>query len=124
YLGFTPPGWVLRSWREPELAEFFDCLDDLIEEQELTVLLRELQTCVSRAIGLRGAFAGIWDEASANLVYCATTTTGSAAALPAAAEAEGTLLHTPPDALVAGIAFSQQRSIYAEDVDELDPVNA
>ena len=124
YLGFSPPGWILRSWREPELREFLDRLDELAEQQELPVLLRELQISISRALGLRGAFAGIWEEDSANLVYCATIITDSVAALPAAIQVEGTLLRTPPDALIAGIAFSQQRSIYTEDVDEMDPANA
>ncbi|HLY66756.1 MAG TPA: GAF domain-containing sensor histidine kinase, partial [Chloroflexota bacterium] len=125
YLGFATPRWVLRSWREPELLAFLDGADQLAAQSDVAGLLHELQSAVSGALGLRGAFVGLWHEDENVLEYGATRFTAEQIrGTDARLSIEGELLRTPVDVLIGGQCFVSQKPIYTENVEDLDPEHA
>ena len=125
YLGFTTPQWLLRMWRQPELTDFMEHMGELAEQSDVVGLLAQLQIAVSRALGLRGGFVGLWNEDMRVLEYNAThISTVPDVPVDPSFRIEDGLLRTPSDALVAGKAFSEQRPLYVEKVEEIDTEHA
>lgn len=123
YVGFTTPKLLLLSWREPDLRRFLARAEAVAEQTATAGMIRELQSAVGEAVGLPGAFVGLWDERENVLQYALARAPG----LPTGDSQlvlENGILRTPPHLLVAGKCFSEQQPLYSEDVHSLDPDHA
>ncbi|HUF06027.1 MAG TPA: ATP-binding protein [Candidatus Binatia bacterium] len=109
FLGFAPPTWVRRAWREPHLRRFLQGsihLTGLTDERRAIV---ELEHAAAAALGASGASIGVADPENATLRYV---------------DAAGAWVEAPEDAYVAGRAFIQQRRVVALDAVASDPEHA
>ncbi len=109
FLGFAPPTWVRRAWREPHLRRFLQGsvhLTGLTDERRAIV---ELEHAAAAALGASGASIGVADPENATLRYV---------------DAVGAWIDAPEDAYVAGRAFIQQRRVVALDAVASDPEHA
>ena len=109
FLGFAPPAWIRRAWREPDLRRFLERslhLSGLTDERRAVV---EIQRAAAAAFGAAGAAIGLAVEGQPVLRYV---------------DAGGEWIVYPDDAFIAGRAFSQQRRVVAMNAAEFDPENA
>lgn len=109
FLGFAPPAWVRRAWREPDLRRFLERSVHLAGVSDEHEALTELERAAAAALGARGASIGLADEERATIRY----------ALPTGDWAE-----FPEDAYIAGRAFRQQRRLVVHNASEADPDHA
>jgi signal transduction histidine kinase len=61
FVGFAPPGWLRRSWQEPELRAFLGRAAALPRLPDTQSIVEELQRGAANAVGAAGALIGLWD---------------------------------------------------------------
>ncbi|MGH2388703.1 MAG: hypothetical protein ACRDIE_10915, partial [Chloroflexota bacterium] len=69
YIGFAPPGWLRRTWQEPELRAFFGRAAGLAGLAGTAEIVHELERGVSAALGVARASLGVWDDAAGILRF-------------------------------------------------------
>jgi signal transduction histidine kinase len=109
FLGFAPPTWIRRAWREPDLRNFLERsihLPTLTDERRAVI---EIQNAAAAAFGASGAAIGLAVPGQPILRYV---------------NREGEWVEYPDDAFIAGTAFRQQRRVVALDASEADPEHA
>lgn len=109
FLGFAPPSWVRRAWREPELRGFLERSIQLVGVADERTVIVELEHAVAAAFGAEGASIGISDGERSVLRYPART---------------GGWAEFPDGQFIAGRAFTEQRRVVALDAVTADPENA
>ena len=109
FLGFAPPAWVRRAWREPDLRRFLERSVHLAGVADEYAALTELERAAAAAFGARGASIGLADEERRTLRY---------------ALADGGWGEFPDDVYIAGRAFSHQRRLVVHNAPEADPEHA
>ncbi|MDQ3691070.1 MAG: ATP-binding protein [Chloroflexota bacterium] len=109
FLGFAPPAWVRRAWREPDLRVFLERSIHLMGVNDERQLVLELQQSAAAAFGATGASIGISDAERPVLRYD---------------NGAGKWMELPEADFIAGRAFTQQRRVVALDAATTDPVNA
>ena len=109
FLGFAPPAWVRRAWREPDLRRFLERSVHLAGVSDEHAALTELERTAAAAFGASGASIGLADQERKIIRY----------ALPAGGWGE-----FPDDAYIAGRAFGEQRRLIVHDAPEADPDHA
>lgn len=109
YLGFAPPAWIRRAWREPDLRRFLERSVHLPGVADDYAAVSELQRAAAAAFGARGASIGLHDPDRSVIRY------------PLGA---GGWTEFPDDAYIAGRAFSEQRRVVAHDAPAADPDHA
>lgn len=109
FLGFAPPAWVRRAWREPELRGFLEHSVHIAGVADERVAIAELNAAVASTLGARGASIGVADHERALLRYV---------------DAGGEWVEYPDDQFLAGRAFIEQRRIIVADAGAEDPENA
>jgi signal transduction histidine kinase len=109
FLGFAPPDWIRRAWREPDLRRFLERslqLSALRDERRAVI---EIQHAAAAAFGAAGASIGLAVEGHPVLRYV---------------DASGEWIEYPDDAFIAGRAFREQRRVVAMDAAGADPEHA
>jgi signal transduction histidine kinase len=109
FLGFAPPGWIRRAWREPDLREFLQRSIHLATLTDERKAIRDLQQAVADTFGATGAAIGVADPARGVLRYASNS---------------GDWLDSPDDAFIGGRAFTEQRRIVTHDAAGEDPEHA
>ena len=109
FLGFAPPAWVRRAWREPDLRRFLERSVHLAGVADEHAAITELERAAAAAFGATGASIGLADADRRIIRY----------ALPAGGWSE-----FADDVYIAGRAFTQQRRVVAHDAPEADPDHA
>jgi signal transduction histidine kinase len=108
FLGFAPPTWIRRAWREPDLRGFLERSIHLAAVADERAALREMEAAAAAAFGATGAAIGLADADRSTLRY----------------PVDDGWAEYPADRFVAGRAFSQQRRVVAIDAVAEDPENA
>jgi signal transduction histidine kinase len=109
FLGFAPPAWIRRAWREPDLRRFLEHSVHLAGMTDERRALVEIQQAAADAFGATGSAIGLVDESRPVLRYVGS---------------DGEWLEYPDDAFIGGRAFREQRRIVALDAGTTDPENA
>ncbi|HEX5038866.1 MAG TPA: ATP-binding protein [Candidatus Limnocylindria bacterium] len=109
FLGFAPPAWIRRAWREPELRRFLQRSMQLAWVADERRMVLELQNAAAEAFGAGGASIGIAVPERRLLRY---------------ATRDGSWVEHPDDAFIAGRAFTEQRRIFVHDAGAADPEHA
>jgi signal transduction histidine kinase len=109
FLGFAPPAWIRRAWREPDLRRFLERSVHLAGVADEHAALTELERAAAAAFGASGASIGLADEGRRIIRY----------ALPAGGWDE-----FADDAYIGGRAFSEQRRLVVHNAPEADPDHA
>ena len=109
FLGFAPPTWIRRAWREPDLRKFLERSIHLPTITDERHALLEIQTAAARAFGASGASIGLAVPGRKVLRYV---------------NRGGDWVEYPDDTFIAGRAFQQQARVVALDASELDPEHA
>ncbi|GAB4204493.1 MAG: hypothetical protein OHK0022_29720 [Roseiflexaceae bacterium] len=69
YLGFAPPGWLRRSWQEPELRAFLGRATSLTRLPDTWATIRALERGAADSTGAPYASIGLWDSAKQQLRF-------------------------------------------------------
>ena len=109
FLGFAPPSWIRRAWREPDLRAFLERSIHLTGVADDRTAIAELQQAAADALGASGAAIGIADPDRPVLRYV---------------NREGSWVEYPNDKFVGGRTFLAQRRIVVMDAVQDDPENA
>jgi signal transduction histidine kinase len=109
FLGFAPPSWIRRAWREPDLRGFLERSIRLVGVSDDRQVIAELQQSAAAAFGATGASIGLADADRSVLRYV---------------NASGEWLEYPDTAFIAGRAFTEQRRVVALNAAADDPDNA
>ncbi len=109
FVGFAPPAWVRRAWREPDLRRFLESSMHLAAVPDEQRVVMELQTSAATAFGANGAAIGIADAHRPVMRYL---------------DRSGAWAEYPVDSFIGGRAFAKQRRIVATDAGADDPDNA
>ncbi len=109
FLGFAPPTWIRRAWREPSLRRFVERSIHLAGLDDERRALMELERAAADAFGAGGASIGLVDPERPVLRYVGR---------------DGEWAEFPNDAFIGGQAFQQQRRIVAVDASAADPEHA
>jgi len=109
FLGFAPPAWIRRAWREPDLRNFLERsihLPTITDERRAVV---EIQNAAAGAFGASGASIGLAVAGRPVLRYV---------------NRAGDWVEYADDAFIPGRAYRQQQRVVALDAMELDPEHA
>ena len=109
FIGFVPPSWVRRAWREPELRHFMERSVHLTTIADDRRAIGEIQQAAAAAFGASGAAIGVALEGQPVLRYVSRS---------------GDWVDHPDDAFIGGRAYQQQRRIVVADAGESDPEHA
>ena len=109
FIGFAPPAWIRRAWREPDLRRFLERSIHLAALGDERRALVEIQQAAAAAFGASGAAIGLAVEGRPTLRYVDP--------------ADGWVEY-PDGAFVAGQAFREQRRIVVLDAGRADPDHA
>ena len=109
FLGFAPPTWIRRAWREPDLRTFLERSIHLPTVTDERRALVEIQNAVAAAFGASGASIGLAVPGRPILRYV---------------NPEGEWIDYPDDAFIAGTAFRQQSRVVALNASQTDPEHA
>lgn len=109
FLGFAPPSWVRRAWREPDLRRFLERSIHLTGVDDDREAVIQLQQAAADAFGAGGASIGIADPDRGILRYPST---------------RGDWVEHPDDRFIGGRAFTTQRRVFAMDASQEDPDQA
>ena len=109
FLGFAPPAWVRRAWREPDLRSFLERSIHLTGMHDDRLAVVELQQAAADAFGASGAAIGIADPDRPILRYI---------------DRDGQWVEYPNDRFIGGRAFSGRRRIVAMSAMRDDPEQA
>jgi len=107
FFGFTPPTWIRRAWREPDLRGFLERSIHLAGEPDERTALLEMERAATLAFGASGASIGLADADGGTLRY---------------ATPDGWVTHDA-NRFVGGRAFASQRRVVAIDATADDPEN-
>ncbi|MGI8828926.1 MAG: ATP-binding protein [Candidatus Limnocylindria bacterium] len=108
YLGFVPPAWLRRAWREPDLRGFLERSIHLASVPDDRDAIRQLQEAATNAFGASGAAVGLVDATGTVLRYLRDP---------------GEWVEYPADAFISGRAFQEQRRVVALNAAENDPAH-
>jgi signal transduction histidine kinase/membrane protein YdbS with pleckstrin-like domain len=106
FLGFAPPAWLRRAWREPDLRAFLERSVHLSGVVDDRTLIGELQRAAADTLGTPGAALGLADPLGEKITYL---------------ETDGNLATYPSDMFVGGRAFTEQRRLIVSDTTAADP---
>ena len=109
FIGFAPPAWIRRAWREPDLRRFLERSIHLAALGDERRALVEIQHAAATAFGAPGAAIGLAVEGRPVLRYV---------------DSAGEWAEHPDDAFIAGRAFREQRRVVAMDAGRADPDHA
>lgn len=109
FLGFMPPTWVRRAWREPDLRAFLERSIHLTGIREDRDAVRELQQAAADTFGASGAAIGIADAERRVIRYV---------------DRHGEWVEYADDRFIAGQAFTRGRRVVAMDASRIDPDGA
>lgn len=109
FLGFAPPTWVRRAWREPDLRGFLERSIHLTGIADDREAIAELQRAAADTFGASGAAIGIADPDRPVLRYLGN---------------DGEWVEYPNDAFISGRAFITQHRLVAMDARLADPEHA
>jgi signal transduction histidine kinase len=109
FIGFAPPAFVRRAWREPDLRQFLERSVHLAGVENDHAALTELERAAATAFGARGASIGVADAERGILRY---------------PQADGSWVEFPDDLFIAGQSFRDQRRMVVQDAPEADPEHA
>ncbi len=109
YLGFAPPAWIRRAWREPDLRRFLERSVHVAGVPDERLALTELQTAAAAAFGAGGASVGIADPSRRIIRYLV---------------GDGDWVEHPDDVFVAGRAYTSQQRLVVVDAPHEDPEHA
>jgi signal transduction histidine kinase len=109
FLGFAPPAWIRRAWREPDLRAFLERSIHLTGVADEREAIAQLQQAAGDAFGAPGAAIGIADPDRPVLRYIGT---------------DGEWAEFPNDMFIAGRSFTAQRRLVATDARRDDPEHA
>ena len=109
FLGFAPPTWLRRAWREPDLRSFLERSVHLSGVDDDRALLLELQRAAADTLGVPGTALGLASADGTTLRYV---------------QADGTFLEVPADTFVGGRAFVAQKQLMVTDAAASDPEHA
>ena len=109
FLGFAPPSWIRRAWREPDLRAFLKRSIRLTGVADDRTAMAELQQVAADTFGASGAAIGIADPDRPVLRYV---------------NREGSWVEYPNDKFVGGRTFLAQRRMVVMDAVHADPENA
>ncbi|HEX7172113.1 MAG TPA: ATP-binding protein [Candidatus Limnocylindria bacterium] len=109
FLGFAPPAWIRRAWREPDLRGFLERSAHLAGVTDERLAILELQSAAAAAFGATGASIGLADGEGDVLRYVS---------------ADGEWFEYPSDQFIAGRAFTERRRLVALDARRDDPGEA
>ena len=109
FVGFAPPAWLRRAWREPDLRSFLERsvhLSGVVDDRELVL---ELQRAAADTLGAPGVALGLANPDGTTLRWL---------------ERDEAFADYPADAFIGGRAFVAQQRLIATDAPESDPENA
>ena len=109
FLGFAPPSWIRRAWREPDLRAFLERSIRMTSVADDREAIAELQQAAADTFGASGAAIGLADPERPILRYV---------------NRGGQWLEYPNDAFIGGRAFTAQRRMVVMDAARDDPENA
>jgi signal transduction histidine kinase len=109
FLGFAPPAWIRRAWREPGLRGFLERSVHLAGVADDRSAIAQLEVAASSAFGASGASVGIADADRGVLRYLTE---------------DGAWVEHPDDAFIAGRAFTTQQRTVVVDAVATDPEHA
>jgi K+-sensing histidine kinase KdpD len=109
FLGFAPPSWIRRAWREPDLRAFLERSIHLTGVPDDRHAISELQQAAADTFGASGAAIGIADPERPVLRYVGR---------------DGEWQEYPNDAFIGGRTFMAQRRKVVMDAVRDDPDNA
>jgi signal transduction histidine kinase len=109
FLGFAPPAWIRRAWREPDLRGFLERSVHLAGVTDERRAMSELQGAAAAAFGATGASIGLADADRGVLRYVTDA---------------GEWVEYPDDQFIAGRAFTEGRRLVALDAMRDDPGHA
>lgn len=109
FLGFAPPSWIRRAWREPDLRRFLERSIGLTAVADEERAIRELAAAAAAALGASGATIGIADPERGVLRY---------------ARAAGGWVEYPDDAFIGGQTYRLGRRLVVRDTLAADPEHA
>jgi len=110
FLGFTPPAWIRRAWREPDLRRFLEQSIHLAGVTDERRAIAQLNAAAASTFGARGATVGVADRDRSVLRYVA--------------QATGDWVEYPDDRFIAARAFQEQRRVVVANAAREDPENA
>ena len=130
YVGFAPPTWLRQAWQAPALQAFLTEINRLPYLGDIQAVLTELERHAAAVVGAKNAAIGLWQESEGVLRFW--TGLGSrpmVARYPDDLAARGIHAHNqvidiPPDRIISGKAFIEQRPLFSSDVRHDDPENA
>jgi signal transduction histidine kinase len=109
FVGFAPPSWLRRAWREPDLRRFLERSVHLAGVADERAAMSELQSAAAEAFGATGASIGLADAERGVLRYVS---------------ADREWVEYPDDQFIAGRAFTTGRRLVALDAARDDPAQA
>jgi signal transduction histidine kinase len=109
FLGFAPPTWIRRAWREPDLRNFLERSIHLPTITDERRAVAEIQNAAAGAFGASGASIGLAVAGRPVLRYV---------------NRAGDWVEYPDDAFIPGRAFQRQERVVALNAVELDPDHA
>lgn len=109
FLGFAPPAWIRRAWREPDLRRFLERSIHLTGVTDDREALSQLQLAAADTFGASGSAIGIADTDRPVLRYVGS---------------DGQWVEYPNDAFIGGQAFTEQRRMVVMDALKADPEHA
>ena len=109
FIGFAPPSFIRRAWREPDLRRFLERSVHLAGVADEHAALTELERAAATAFGARGASIGIADQERDVLRY---------------PQASGAWVEYPDDAFIAGRSYRERRRMVVHDAPDADPEHA
>ena len=109
FLGFAPPSWIRRAWREPDLRAFLERSVHLTGVADDRQAIADLQRAAADTFGASGAAIGIADPDRPVLRYVGR---------------DGEWVEYPNDAFVGGRTFQAQHRMVVMDAVGADPDNA
>lgn len=109
FLGFAPPAWLRRAWREPDLRAFLERSVHFSGVADERALVAELERAAADTLGTPGASLGLADPAGETIRYLGS---------------DGEFQVFPSDMFVGGRAFTTQQRLIVADTAAADPEHA
>jgi signal transduction histidine kinase len=110
FLGFAPPAWIRRAWREPDLRAFLESSVRLTTMHDERRAVAEIERAAASAFGASGSSIGLAVEGKPILRYLSRTSRD--------------WVDYPSDAYIGGQSFTEQRRIVAMNAGRSDPDHA
>ena len=131
FLGFATPGWLRRTWQEPELRAFLGRAARLPRLPDTASIVRELERGAAASLGAPYAAIGLWDGEAQVLRFGYRAPLGRGGRRPVpdvtgstTHSEEGDLFDVRPGEMIAGRVFAAQEAIFSANAMRDDPANA